>query len=98
MANIETEQLPQYGSAVLIDTMSYNERLQAKGYTKEQAEEQIKVLLEIINAHLITKQDFTQFEHNVELRLKDLEHRLTIRVGSMIAVAIAIIAALGKIL
>jgi hypothetical protein len=65
------------------DTLGYFEKLKAAGVPEQQAKAQIEVIREVIEDKLATKQD-----------IKELEYRLTIRFGSMIAAAVAIIAAL----
>ena len=55
------------------------------GFTEEQAAEQTKIISELIENRLSTKQD-----------LKELEMRLTLRLGGMMAASIAIVAALVK--
>ena len=65
------------------DTLGYFEKLKTAGVPEGQAKAQVEVIREIIEDKLTTKQD-----------LKELEYRLTIRFGSMIAAAVAILAAL----
>ncbi len=55
------------------------------GFTEEQAAEQTKIISGLIENRLSTKQD-----------LKELEMRLTLRLGGMMAASIAIVAALVK--
>ncbi len=69
------------------DTLKYSKKLKAAGVPEKQAEVQAEVMAELIDERLITKHD-----------LKELEYRLTIRLGSMMVVAVAGIAALVKIL
>ena len=73
--------------AVAFDTLSYANKLKSAGFTQEQAEIQAQAFAEIIEDRLATKQD-----------LKELEMRLTIRLGGMMAASIAIMAALVKLL
>ena len=65
------------------DTLGYFEKLKTAGVPEEQAKAQVEVIREVIEDKLATKQD-----------LKELEYRLTIRFGSMIAAAVATLAAL----
>jgi len=69
------------------DTLGYFEKLKAAGVPENQAKAQVEVIREVIEDKLATKQD-----------LQELEYRLTIRFGSMIAVAVAILAALMALL
>ncbi len=65
------------------DTLGYFEKLKAAGIPEAHAKAQVEVIREVIEDKVATKQD-----------LKELEYRLTIRFGSMIAVAVGILAAL----
>jgi len=68
------------------DTLGYSKKLQELGFTREQSEGLAELHKELVTEGLATKQD-----------LKDLEYRLTIRLGGMMAVAIAIVAALVRL-
>lgn len=72
------------------DTLGYAKKLQQLGFTQEQAEGFAQLQRELIDDRLVTK-DF------LDNRLKDLEYRLTIRLGGMMAASIAIVAALVKL-
>ena len=74
-------------SATIFDTLGYFEKLKAVGVPEEQAKVQAGALRELIEDKLATKQD-----------LKELEYRLTIRFGGMIAAAVAVLAALIALL
>ena len=76
-------------STATFDTLSFAKRLQDLGFTKEQAEGFAQLQRELIDERLVTK-DY------LDMRLKDLEYRLTIRLGGMMAASIAIVAALVK--
>ena len=72
------------------DALSFARKMQELGFTKEQAEGFAQLQRELIDERLATK-DF------LDMRLKDLEYRLTIRLGAMMAASIAIVAALVKL-
>ena len=57
------------------------------GFTEEQAEVQTHAIAQVVEEHLAIKQD-----------LKELELRLTIRLGSMMVIAIGVIATMVKLL
>lgn len=78
-------------ATLAFDTHAYIKKLKAVGFTEEQAEVQAETLAGLINDHLVTKQYF-------DLRLKELEMRLTLRLGTVMAASIAIVAALVKLL
>lgn len=70
-------------NSTTFDTLGYFEKLKAAGVPEAQAKAQIEVIREVVQDKLATKQD-----------LQALEYRLTIRFGSMIAGAVAVLAAL----
>ena len=77
--------------ALTFDTLQYAKKLQQVGFTAEQAEvqaealqERTKVINDWIDSNLATKQD-------LKFGLEKLSYQLTIRLGSMIEAAIAIL-------
>ena len=73
--------------SIPFDTLKYANKLMSVGFIKEQAEVQAEAIAELINDNLPTKRD-----------LKELESNLLLKLGGMMAAAIAIIAALVKVL
>lgn len=73
-------------TATTFDTLVYFEKLKAAGVPEAQAKVQAEAIKGIIDDKLVTRDHF-------EGRIKELEYRLTIRFGSMIAAAVAILAA-----
>ena len=69
------------------DTLEYFEKLKAVGVPEEQAKVQANAMREIVEDRLVTKAELAS-------QLKELEYRLTIRLGSMMTAAVAILAAL----
>jgi len=78
-------------ATITFDSLGYAKKLEAAGFTREQAEVQANALREVIDERLVTR-DY------LDTRLKELEYRLTIRLGAMLAASIAIVAALVKLL
>lgn len=78
-------------SVITFDTHTYIKKLKAVGVSEEQAEVQAQAIADLVNDRLVTKED-------LERGLKELEYRLIIRLGSMMVVAIGIIATLVKLL
>ncbi|MDR2077285.1 MAG: CCDC90 family protein [Desulfovibrio sp.] len=76
------------------DTLGYFEKLKAAGVPEAQAKAQIEVIREVIEDKLATKQDIK----DLKTEMKELEYRLTIRLGGMMAACVAIVAALVKLL
>lgn len=73
--------------AVAFDTLAYARRLRAAGFTEQQAEVQAEALAGVVGETLATKQD-----------LRELEYRLTLRLGAMMTVAVGAVAALTRLL
>ena len=69
------------------DTLAYAKKLIDAGFSQQQAEVQAEALAEVIDENIATKRD-----------LKELEMRLTIRLGTLMAASIAIVATLVKLL
>ena len=78
-------------SVITFDTHAYIKKLKAVGVSEEQAEVQAQAIADLVNDRLVTKED-------LERSLKELEYRLVIRLGSMMVVAIGVIATLVKLL
>ena len=85
-------------SAITFDTLKFAERLEKAGLTREQAsafaEAQKDVFAEALEAQLATKSDVVRLENRIE----QMELRLTIKLGGLIAAGIGIVAALIKLL
>jgi hypothetical protein len=75
----------------VFDTLAYAKKLREAGFSEQQAEIQAEALAKIVDERLVTK------EH-LAYALKELEYRLTLRLGGMMAASIAIIVALVKLL
>ena len=74
-------------SAVVFDTHAFVKRLTQVGMPEEQAEVLAHSQATLINEKLATKRD-----------LKDLELRLTLRLGSMMVTAVGVAAVLARVL
>ncbi len=74
-------------SSIAFDTLAYAKKLKAAGFNEQQAEALAEAQAELVDERLATKQD-----------LRELEYRLTIRLGAMLVVAVSIVATLVKIL
>jgi hypothetical protein len=93
--------------AFAFDTLGYARRLRDAGIPIEQAEAHAEAAREFIMTELVTRQDLDirlrgveAAMQNMELRLENridsLELRLMVRLGGMLAVAVAILAAIIK--
>ena len=74
-------------SSIAFDTLAYAKKLQAAGLSQQQAEALAEAQAQLVDECLATKQD-----------LQELEYRLIIRLGSMMVVAVGMVAGLVKIL
>lgn len=89
-------------TTIVFDTHAFVKELAEAGMPEKQAEVLARSQATLINETLATKQDLKELEarlrrdmQKLELRLK---HDLTIRLGSMMVVAIGVVAALVKLL
>ena len=84
-------------SALTFDTLKFARRLQAAGMEQHLAEEQAEALAEALEANLenlATKADIADLRRDMQL----MEQRLIIKLGSMMVVAVGVVAALVKLL
>jgi hypothetical protein len=70
----------------MFNTLRYAKMLEEAGFSRIQAETSIKILVEIMEDKLASKQD-----------IKELESRLTLRMGTMLAASIALLTAILKL-
>lgn len=80
------------------DTLGYFEKLKAAGVSEAQAKVQTEALREIVEDKLTTKKDLADLESRMDGKLRELEYRLVIRLGTMMAACVAVVAALVKLL
>ncbi|MEK7357700.1 MAG: hypothetical protein AAB250_14710 [Bdellovibrionota bacterium] len=74
----------------MIHTLMYAKKLIAIGIPREQAEAQIEIMAEIVEDHLVTKEDFKDLKNE----MIQMEYRLTIKFGSIVTLGVGILAAL----
>lgn len=72
------------------DTLGYAQRLRNAGIPQEQAEAHAEAARDFVMGELVTKND-------LEAALDRLSLRLSVRMGAMLAVAVAALAALVKL-
>ncbi len=70
-------------AATTFDTLGYFEKLKAAGVPEEQAKIQANALREVIEDSLVTMRD-----------LKELEYKLTIRLGGIVVACTALLLAI----
>ena len=79
------------------DTLRYAQRLQQVGVAREQAETHAELARDMVIADLATKADLAAAVRELQAEMKVLEQRMTIKLGAMIAAAVAIIVAAQKL-
>ena len=88
--------------AMTFDTHAFVKELTQAGMPEEQAEVLARSQAMLIDEKLATKQDLKELEMRLTRDMKELElrlkHDLTVRLGSMMVVAIGVVAALVKLL
>lgn len=70
-------------SSLVFNSLEYARRLEAAGFTRQQAETQANILAEVIDERMATKQG-----------LRELEPRLIVRFGAMLAAGVGLLSAL----
>jgi hypothetical protein len=79
------------------DTLRYAQRLQQVGVAREQAETHAELARDMVIADLATKADLAAAVRELQAEMKVLEQRMTIKLGAMIAAAVAIVVAAQKL-
>ena len=82
-------------AAIMFDTHAFVKELTGAGMPEAQAEFLARTQATLIDEKLVTKQDLKQELRELELRLT---YNLTVRFGSMMVVAIGVVAVLVKLL
>jgi len=72
-----------FGRKKMFNTLKYAKIFEEVGFSREQSETTIRILLEVMEDKLFTKEDGQK-----------LEYRLTIRFGTMLTAAVALTTAL----
>ncbi|GGD98181.1 hypothetical protein GCM10010985_61160 [Caballeronia grimmiae] len=63
-------------TAIVFDTLAYAEKLEAAGFTAEQAKGQAHALREIIDNQIATKQDIASLDASITAKLADAKAEL----------------------
>lgn len=85
-------------TTIAFDTLAYANKLKQAGVPNRQAEVQAEAMAELVEERSATKRDLSELEERIANRMNELEYRLTVRLGSMLVVAVSILAALVKLL
>jgi hypothetical protein len=85
-------------SAIAFDSHAFVKKLIKAGMPEEQAEVLAESQTELIDEKLATKKDLKELETELKHEIKELESRMTIRLGSLMVIAVGAVAALVRIL
>jgi hypothetical protein len=88
-------------TTVTFDTLKYANTLKAAGVPPAQAEAEAVALAEVLEVNLkelATKADLQNEANLLRRDMKEMEQRLTIKLGAMLTVAIGIVAVMVKLL
>ncbi len=92
-------------ATITFDTHTFVKKLKAVGFTEEQAEVFANEQATLIEDRLATKhdillleKDIKEIEANLRRDLRELEYRLTIKLGTLMVVAVGVVTTLAKLL
>jgi len=80
------------------DTFKFTQRLEQVGVGREQAVAHAELARDMILANVATKADLTDLKKEIDGSLRELELRITVRIGAIVGAAVAVVAALQKFL
>ena len=83
--------------AVPFDTLRLARRLEAAGFSPQQAGDMAEAIAEAIST-LATKADLAALEARIDAKLEILKRDMTIRLGSMMVIAVGVILAGFKLI
>jgi hypothetical protein len=96
----------------MFNALKYTEELERAGFTRSQAETSVRLLIDIMNETFATKSDILMLKGDIEslrneLRtevktlascIRELDYKLTIKLGSMMVVGLGVIATLLRLM
>ena len=92
-------------TTMTFDTLKFANHLKAAGIKPEHAEAEAQALAEVFDINLqsvATKEDIRQLEDRLterfDSKLVQLEQRMTIKLGSLMVIAVSVVAAMDKFL
>ena len=84
--------------ALAFDTLAYSQELQAAGVPEKQANAQAHALAGVVTETLATKGDIADLKRDIQEMEQRLKYDLTVRLGTMMAISVGVVAALVKLL
>lgn len=88
-------------TTITFDTLKFANRLKSAGVLSAHAEAEAEALAEVFEVNLkdiATKEDIKHLEERFDLRLIQLEQRMTIKLGTLMVIAVSAVATLVKLL
>jgi len=88
-------------ATITFDTLKFSKRLKEAGVPEKQAEAEAEALSEVLQINLqelATLADLRHLEERMESRLIQMEQRIVIKLGVLMAASIGIVAALVRLL
>lgn len=82
----------------MFNTLKYAKMLEEVGFSREQAETSIKILVEIMEDKLASKADIIDLRNELSNQIRLVESKLTVRMGTMLAASIAVLTAIQKLI
>jgi hypothetical protein len=83
--------------AYAFDSLGYARRLRDAGIPQAQAEAHADAARDFVMAELVTKNDLQTLSAHFDAKLDNLSLRMTVRLGVVLAAAVAILSALIKL-
>ena len=94
-----------------LNTLEYAQKLKAVGVPPEQAEAHAMAIYEIVNSNLATKRDIKELDLKIEtikaelkrdikeleLKIENSNNKQTLKLGSILIIALTVIVALSKL-
>lgn len=89
----------------MFNALKYTQELENVGFTREQAEKSVNILIEIMQENLASKQDIKELgqeikelESKMESKFRELELRMTIKLGSLMVLTVGAMTAITKLM
>jgi hypothetical protein len=87
----------------MFNTLKYAKMLEEAGFSREQAETSIKILVEIMEDKLATKHDVADLKSTMATMatkhdVLQFKHELTLKIGTMLSAAVTLIVALVTVI
>ena len=83
---------------VALDILRFAQRLEQVGVSREQAVAHAELARDMVLADVSSKADLGVLKREIDGSLRELELRMTVKIGAIVAAAVAVIAAIQKLL